>query len=288
MAIRVSISRLFLFLTALFLSTSPAFAATDTLQIKGSDTMVNLGQAWAEEFMLQHPDVSIAVTGGGSGTGIAAILSGTCDIAQSSRDIKAEEQEQAKAAGFTINEVAVGTDGIAVVTHPANPVSELTLDQLADIFTGKIKNWKEVGGKDIPMLVLSRERNSGTHVFFLEHVLRRGNIKGPEEFSQSALMMPSSQAIVQEVQSSDAAIGYVGIGYVTPALKVIPVAKKSGEAAITPNIDTVQSGQYPISRPLLFLTRGEPQGQIKDFMDFVLGAEGQEIVKTLDFIPLKK
>lgn len=288
MAVRLLISNFFLFLTALFLNLPPAFAASNTLQIKGSDTMVNLAQAWAEEFMNQHPEVSIAVTGGGSGTGIAAILSGTCDIAQSSRDIKAGEQEKAKAAGFTINESVVGTDGIAVVVHPGNPVSELTLDQLAGIFTEKIKNWKEVGGKNVPILVLSRERNSGTHVFFLEHVLRHGNAKGPEEFSQSVLMMPSSQAIVQEVQSSEAAIGYAGIGYVTPQLKVIHVAKKPGDPAIAPSIDTVQSGEYPISRPLLFLTRGGPQGSIKTFIDFVLGPQGQEIVKTLDFVPLKK
>ena len=267
---------------------SAGSAESKSIQIKGSDTMVNLGQSWAEAFSAKHPEVNIAVTGGGSGTGISAILAGTCDIAQSSRDITSEEKAKAESSGTSLKETTVAYDGIAVIVNPANPLSQLTTSQLADIFSGKITNWKEAGGNDSPILILSRERNSGTHVFFLEHIVRRGNAKGPEEFASSALMMPSSQAIVQEVQSSEAGIGYVGIGYVTPQLKVLPVAQKAGAPAILPNIDTVQSGQYPISRPLLFLTRGEPQGEIKSFIDFVLGAEGQDIVKTLDFVPLKK
>ncbi|HTL46665.1 MAG TPA: phosphate ABC transporter substrate-binding protein [Verrucomicrobiae bacterium] len=273
--------------SAFILFSSPA-ARAESLQIKGSDTMVNLGQAWAEEFMAQHPEVSIAVTGGGSGTGIAAIISGTCDIAQASRDITAEEQEKAKAGGSEIKETTVAYDGIAVVVHPSNSVEHLTIAQLADIFTGKVTNWKDVGGPDKQILVLSRERNSGTHVFFLEHVLRKGNAKGPEEYAQSALMMPSSQAIVQEVQSNEAAISYVGLGYVDNTIKVVTVSKDASAQAIGPSLETVQSGEYPISRPLLFLTRGEPAGSAKDFTGFVLSDAGQEIVKTLDFVPLKK
>jgi phosphate transport system substrate-binding protein len=258
-----------------------------TIQIKGSDTMVNLGQAWAEEFMQMHPDVSVAVTGGGSGTGIAAILSGTCDIAQSSRDMKPEELAKAEATGKPVQQTVVGIDGLAVVIHPNNPVSQLTLEQLADIFTGKMTNWKEAGGKDLPILILSRERNSGTHVYFLEEVLRRGNPKGPEEFAASALMMPSSQAIAQEVESSEAAIGYLGMGYVTLKQKVLAIAKTSSGPYVLPTLGTSQSGEYPISRPLYFLTRGEPEGDVKAFIDFVLSPEGQEIVRILDFVPLK-
>lgn len=249
--------------------------------------MVNLGQAWAEEFMQMHPDVSVAVTGGGSGTGIAAILSGTCDIAQSSRDMKPEELAKAEATGKPVQQTVVGIDGLAVVIHPNNPVSQLTLEQLADIFTGKMTNWKEAGGKDLPILILSRERNSGTHVYFLEEVLRRGNPKGPEEFAASALMMPSSQAIAQEVESSEAAIGYLGMGYVTLKQKVLAIAKTSSGPYVLPTLGTSQSGEYPISRPLYFLTRGEPEGDVKAFIDFVLSPEGQEIVRILDFVPLK-
>lgn len=265
---------------------SSAFAAEKMFQIKGSDTMVNLGQAWSEEFMILHPDVSIAVTGGGSGTGIAAILSGTCDIAQSSRDVTPMEIEKAKAAGVNIHETIVGYDGISVVVNLANPISELTMQQLADIFTGKIKNWKELGWKDLPILVLSRERNSGTHVFFLEHVLRMENTVQTAEFAASALMMPSSQAIVQEVQSSEAAISYIGLGYVTDQEKVLAVSR-NGKPAVFPSLETVQDFSYPISRPLLFLTNGVPEGVVKDYVDFVTGETGQEIVELLDFVPLR-
>ena len=263
-------------------------AESKSIQIKGSDTMVNLGQSWAEAFSEKHPEVSIAVTGGGSGTGISAILSGTCDIAQSSRDVKPEEKTKAESSGKPLKEVTVGYDGIAVIVNPANPISQLTVDQLADIFSGKIKNWKEVGGKDTAMLVLSRERNSGTHVFFLEHIVRHGNAKGPEEFSSSALMMPSSQAIAEEVKTSEAAIGYVGLGYITKDHKVLGVSKTSAGPFLQPNIEDVLDGSYPIGRPLFFLTRGEAEGAVKDFVDFVISPEGQEIVKSLDFVPLKE
>lgn len=274
---------------SLMLSSSLTLHAADprTLQIKGSDTMVNLGQAWAEEFMHRHPEANIAVTGGGSGTGIAAIIAGTCDIAQSSRAMKAEEIAKAEAQGGKVKETIVAYDGIAVIVHPSNPVSELTLDQLSDIFTGKSTNWKEVGGADQSILVLSRERNSGTHVYFLEEVVRKGNAKGPEEYAPSVLMMPSSQSIVQEVQNSDAAIGYVGLGYVTGQQKVLGIAKDSAGLYVKPSLETVQSGAYPISRSLLFYTRQDQENVLQTFMEFVLSPEGQEIVKILDFIPLE-
>ena len=280
------------FFLAIILSVIPGFPAgaaeSGLIQIKGSDTMVNLGQAWAEEFMARRPEVSIAITGGGSGTGISAMISGTCDIAQASRDITAEEKTQALGNGIPVEETMVAYDGIAVVLHPSNPVNHLTLPQLSDIFTGKITNWKEVGGSDLPILVLSRERNSGTHVFFLEHVLRGGNSKGPEEFAHQALMMPSSQAIIQEVVSNEAAISYVGLGYVGDGIKVLSVSGDEASEPVAPSLETVQSGAYPISRPLLFLTRGMPEGDIKAFVEFVLSADGQEIVELMDFVPLTK
>lgn len=284
-----SLFRLFFILLFLLTTTKTGYCANGKpLQIKGSDTMVNLAQSWAEAFMESDPEANIAVTGGGSGTGIAAILSGTCDIAQSSRDLTSEEKAKAENTGAPIQETVVAYDGIAVVVNTNNPVSQLTLPQLADIFSGKIQNWKEVGGKDSSFLVLSRERNSGTHVFFLEHVVRRDNAKGPEEFSTSALMMPSSQAIAEEVQTSEESIGYVGLGYVTENQKVLAIAKDEQGPWIKPTIETVLNGQYPIARPLLFLTRGEAKGTLKEFIDFVTGPEGQEIVHALDFVPLKK
>lgn len=259
-----------------------------SIQIKGSDTMVNLGQAWAEEFMIKYPNVSVAVTGGGSGTGIAAMINGTTDIAESSRQIKKEEIDLARQNGVEPVEFTVGLDGLAVVVNPANPVKELTLDQLRDIFMGNITNWKDLGGSDARIVVLSRESNSGTHVYFKEHVLRRGNEKGPEEFAPTALLMPSSQAIADEVASNTGAIGYYGLGYVTSRQKAVAVASKTGAPAVLPTLDTVTSGDYPISRPLFMYTRGEPAGVVKDFMDFALSDEGQKIVRDLDFVPLRK
>ncbi len=189
-----------------WVSGSPAAAGrgkkADSLQIKGSDTMVNLGQAWAEEFMKANPKVSVAVTGGGSGTGIAAMLSNTCDIAELSRELKPEEIAMAKKKGFEPKQIVVALDGLAVVVHPANPLSQLTQDQLAAIFSGSVSNWKDVGGSDLPIVVLSREVNSGTHVYFKEHVLRRNRKESQVEFAANALMLPSSQAIADEVDQN--------------------------------------------------------------------------------------
>lgn len=271
------------------LTSTPVFAKPEVIQIKGSDTMVNLGQAWAEEFMNQHPEVTIAVTGGGSGTGIAALINGTATVAQCSREMKPEEKEQVLSSrGKPVKEFIGGLDALAVITHPANPVSELSIERLSDIFTGKITNWKEVGGLDEPMLVLSRERNSGTHVYFLEEVLRKGNPKGPEEFASSVLMMPSSQAIAQEVARSRATIGYLGLGYVTKNHKPVAVKQTPTSDAVLPAARTAQNGSYPISRFLYLYTAGEPEGDVKRFIDFTRSSKGQEIVLLMDFVPLKE
>ena len=276
-----------LLMTASIFFPQLSFAKDSVIQIKGSDTMVNLGQAWAEEFMTEHPEVSIAVTGGGSGTGISALVSGTTTLAQSSREMKPEEKaEVLKSTGKEVKEFNVATDALAVIVNPANPVSELSFDQLSGIFTGKIKNWKEIGGTDSPILVLSRERNSGTHVYFLEHVLRKGNAKGPEEFAATVLMLPSSQVIAQEVARSHTAIGYLGLGYVTKEHKPLAVKKTSSDSAVRPSAEAAQSGAYPISRALYIYSAGEPLGSVKAFIDFVYSAKGQEIVQAMDFVPL--
>jgi phosphate transport system substrate-binding protein len=263
-----------------------ASAATGAaIQIKGSDTMVNLGQAWAEAFG-KAKGVQVAVTGGGSGTGFAALLNGTCDIAEASRKIEDKELTDAKSKGINPKEVVVALDGLAVVVNPTNPVSKLTIDQLADIFTGKIKNWKEVGGADSEIVLLSREVNSGTHVYFKEHVLRKGKKEGTEEFAVTALLQPSSQAIADEVAQNPKAIGYYGMGYLSPKQKAIAVAKTSAGPYVLPTLDNVKNHTYVISRPLMFYTNGEPTGSTKEYLDFVLGAEGQKIVVEQEFVPV--
>jgi phosphate transport system substrate-binding protein len=259
----------------------------DMVQIKGSDTMVNLGQAWAEKYMEKYPDDFIAVTGGGSGTGISSIISGTCDIAMSSRNIKPKEIELAKNKGINPYEIKVALDGIAVVVHPKNPIDKLTLDQLAAIFTGRITNWKEVGGSDLKIVVLSREVNSGTHVYFKEHVLRKNDPASTAEFTPQALMLSSSQAIADEVAGNSSAIGYYGMGYISAKQKTIAIGKDARSVFVSPTIDNVLKGLYPISRPLFVYTNGEPKNLIKKFIDFILSAEGQEIVKITDFVPLR-
>jgi phosphate transport system substrate-binding protein len=260
--------------------------SSTVLQIKGSDTMVNLTQAWAEEFMKRNPGTSIAVTGGGSGTGISSLISNTCDMAQVSREMKDAEIEMARKKGIEPNKIVVALDGLAVIAHPTNPVSALTLDQLADIYTGKITSWAQVGGKDEKIVLLSREVNSGTHVYFKEHVLRHGDTKSKEEFTPNALLLPSSQAIADEASQNTNAIGYYGMGYISTKVKVVHVAKSKDEPAIVPSIESVQSGHYPISRPLIMYTKGAPAGLVKTFLDFVASAEGQDVVRRLDFVPV--
>jgi phosphate transport system substrate-binding protein len=257
------------------------------IQIKGSDTMVNLGQAWAEEFMKEHPDIPIAVTGGGSGTGIAALIGGSTDIAQSSRQMEKKEIEAAEKKGIYPKEFHVADDGIAVVVNPSNPVNKLTIKQLSDIFTNKTTNWRDVGGQDKKIVVLSRERNSGTHVFFLEHVVKFGDKKSKNEFAPGVLMMPSSQAIVEEVSNNKEAIGYFGLGYLTSKEKAVAVAKDEKSEGIVPSIKTVSNKTYPISRSLQLYTNGEPKDKIKSFIDFVMSPEGQKIVLKMDFVPVK-
>jgi len=267
-----------------------AFAARDknSIQVKGSDTMVNLGQAWAEKYMEKNPGGFVAVTGGGSGTGLSSLISGTCDIAMSSRSIKEKEIALAKQKGINPNEIKAALDGLAVVVNPNNPVSKLTTDQLAAIFTGKITNWKELGGKDEKIVLLSREVNSGTHVYFKEHVLRKNDPNSKEEFASNALMLSSSQAIADEIAGNSAAIGYYGMGYISKKQKPLSIAKDEKSEYETPTIENVISGKYPISRPLFLYTNGAPEGLVKKFVDFALSKEGQDIVLATDFVPVNK
>lgn len=273
-------------LATLFLCAGAAQAKEKMIQIKGSDTIVNLSQAWAEEFMAANPQTSLAITGGGSGTGIAALINGTTDIANSSRKIKKKELDDAQKSGYYPEEFKVAVDALAVIVNPANPVKELTFDQLSGIFTGKITNWNEVGGKDQKILVLSRERNSGTHMYFLEQVLRKGNEKGPEQFAPEVLMLPSSEAIINETATSESAIGYDGLGYVSAKVKTLAVAKKNGDPFVQPSKETAMSRTYPIWRFLYMYTGFKPRGETKAFIDFALSAKGQKTVEDMGFVPL--
>lgn len=275
-------------LTLLWAVSALAAQNKNSIQIKGSDTMVNLGQAWAEKYMETNPDDFVAVTGGGSGTGLSSLICGTCDIAMSSRNIKDKEIALAEKKGINPNEIKVALDGLAVVVNTSNPIGKLTMDQLAGIFTGRLTNWKELGGKDEKIVVLSREVNSGTHVYFKEHVLRKNDPSGKEEFAQNALMLSSSQAIADEVAGNSAAIGYYGMGYISKKQHAVAIAKDADSEYVEPTIENVISGKYPISRPLLLYTNGNPEGIVKKFVDFALSKEGQEIVLVTDFVPVKK
>ena len=265
-------------------SNSPA----NYIENKGSDTIVNLALAWAEKYQADHPDVRISVTGGGSGTGIAALVNGTVDIANASRKIKDEEIAQAKTNGINPVEHIIARDAIAVIVNPNNPVSELTLQQISDIYSGKYVNWKEVGGEDRPIVRLSRETNSGTHVYFLETVLRLGSKDDKTLFSMDTLLLPSSEGIISEVRDNPNAIGYDGLGYVPKDLKKIAIAKKAGEPYVLPSIATVNDKSYAIARDLYMYTNGQPAGIIKEYLNWILSDQAQQIVADLGFVPVLK
>ncbi|HQX01280.1 MAG TPA: PstS family phosphate ABC transporter substrate-binding protein, partial [Anaerolineales bacterium] len=250
-------------------SDSPA----NYIENKGSDTIVNLALAWAEKYQGDHPDVRISVTGGGSGTGIAALVNGTVDLANASRKIKDEETSEAQANGVTPVEHIIARDAIAVIVNPNNPVNELTLQQISDIYSGKYTNWNEVGGEDRPIVRLSRETNSGTHVYFLETVLRLGSKEDKTLFSTNTLLLPSSEGIISEVRDNPNAIGYDGLGYVPKDLKMIAIAKEAGGEYVLPSIDTVNDKTYAIARDLYMYTNGEPAGVVKDYLDWILSDE---------------
>lgn len=275
--------------TASGASSNTGGAQTQSLYIqnKGSDTMVNLALAWAERYQNLHPDVRISVTGGGSGTGITALLDGTVDIANASRAIKAEEIAQAKKNGVEPKENVVARDAIAVIVNPNNPVQQLTLEQIALIYQGKINNWKDVGGENRPIVRLSRETNSGTHVYFLETVVRLGDKNNKEIFSADTLLLPSSEGVIAEVGDNPNAIGYDGLGYITTDVKKVAVARKAGGPYVLPSIDTVNNGTYPIARDLYVYTGSKVSDAVQAYLAWMTQAEAQKIVSDLGFVPVK-
>lgn len=262
-----------------------------SFKIIGSNTVTPVSSAWAEEFMKRHPQVNIAISGPGSGAGIAALIDGTTDICQASRLITQKEIEKAGEKGVTPYEIKIASDGLALVVHPSNPISELTIAQLSGIYTGQITNWREVGGKDATIVVLSRDTNSGTHVFFKEHVVQMAGLPTADkklEYGPKVLFLPSTEAGIAEVSRNPNAIFYSGLGYVTKQVKVIAIRKTANDPAIMPSVEAVLDNTYSISRPLLFYTNGAPTGLIKAFIDYCLSEEGQKKVTELGFVPLRK
>jgi phosphate transport system substrate-binding protein len=259
------------------------------IQVKGSDSEVNLVQKLAEVFMQKNPGVNIAVTGGGSGTGIAALINKTTDIANSSRDLSPKEEEAAKKAGVNPFRVVFATDGISAIIHPDNPVNKLTLEQLGKIFKGDITNWKEVGGPDAKISLYGRQSNSGTYVFFREFV-----VKG--DYSPHKKSMNGNAQIVEAIQRDKAGIGYVAVGYVVnekgelkPGLKLLDIAKDAQSQAFSPAVmENVMTGKYPVSRPLNQYLVGKPTGKLLDFIRFEISKEGQEAVRKEGFFPVQK
>lgn len=250
-------------------------------KIKGSDTCLPLTQTEAENFMNKNKGAKITVTGGGSGVGISALMEGTTDIAMSSRKMKFDEKIRLQEAKKNTKEVVVAYDALAVVVHPSNKVTNLTREQLEDIFTGKIKNWKEVGGEDLKIVAYSRETSSGTYEFFKESILKNKN------YMNGILSMPATGAIIQSVSQTKGAIGYVGLAYLNKEVKPIHVSYDAGKTFVEPSFANAKNKTYPVVRPLFYYYEVKGESKVKPFIDYILSPEGQVIVKEVGYIPVK-
>lgn len=249
-------------------------------KLKGSDTLLPLVQKESENYLKKNKDANITITGGGSGVGISALMDGTADIAMSSRKIKFDEKVKLQEAGKSPVEVIVAYDALAVVVNPANKVTNLTRGQLEDIFTGKIKNWKEVGGADLKIVAYSRETSSGTYEFFKSDVLKNKN------YMPSILSMPATGTIIQSVSQTKGAIGYVGLAYLNKNVKAIHVSY-DGQHFVEPSFDHAKDKTYPVVRPLFFYYLKGAEKVVKPFTDYLLSTEGQATVKAIGYIPVK-
>jgi phosphate transport system substrate-binding protein len=250
-------------------------------KIKGSDTMLPLSQQEAESYMKVYPSQTVIVTGGGSGVGISALIEGTTDIAQSSRKIKFDEKQKLQESGKTVKEVIAAYDALAVIVHPSNKVKNLTREQLEGIFTGKITNWKDVGGDNLKIIPYSRETSSGTYEFFKESVLKNKN------YVNGIMSMPATGAIIQSVSQTKGAISYVGLAYLNKDVKAIHVSYDKGKTYIEPSIANAKNETYPIVRPLLYYYITKSEKKVKPFIDYVLSPAGQKIIADIGFIILK-
>ena len=256
------------------------FAQNVNCKIKGSDTVLPLTQKEAEVFMKKYPGSSIMVTGGGSGVGLAALQNGTTDIAQSSRKMKLDEKMKLQDAGKVFTETIIAYDALAVIVNPSNKISQLTREQLESIYTGKVTNWKDVGGDDMNIVVYSRESSSGTFEFFKEHVLNKKN------FAPTAMLMPATGAIVQSVSQTKGAIGYVGLAYLESDVKALKVSYDKGVTYVNPTVENAMNKTYPITRPLYYYYLNTTEKAVKPFVDFILSTDGQKIVKEVGYVPV--
>jgi phosphate transport system substrate-binding protein len=256
-----------------------AYAKSSVVQIKGSDTILNASQSIVEEYMKTNKKARIAVTGGGSGVGIASLINKTADIAMASRNIKSSEVEALKKEGINVEEVVLGYDGITVIINHGNHIKNLDKKTLAGVFAGEITNWKELGGDDAKIVVLSRDSSSGTHAYFKEEILRGGDKKSVVEYGQDTLYMPSNQAILQEVAKSKYAIGYIGMGYMNDTVDSLAVD------GVKPTFETVADKTYPIAREVFWYVDSARDGVTKEVVDFAVSSKGQEIVKEEGFVP---
>ncbi len=262
-----------------------------SFKVIGSNTITPLSSLWAEDFMNANPQVSIAVSGPGSGVGIADLIDGTTDICQASRAITSAEITQANAKGVHPYEIQVATDALSVVVNPANLVNSLTFAQLSAIYTNQITNWKEVGGNDAPIVVFSRDNNSGTFTYFLETVVQMAGMTTANktlQYGGKVLMLPSTEEGISQVGSNPNAIFYSGLGYLNNTVKALGIKKTASDTAVKPSVETALNNTYPISRPLFFYTNGAPTGVIKAFIDYCLSTAGQQTVLTAGFVPLAK
>jgi len=251
-----------------------------SISLKGSDTVLPLGQKEAEVYMQKDSSSSITVTGGGSGVGITALVEGTTDIAMSSRDLKMDEKLKFTEIKKEIEQVTIAFDALAVVVNPENKVSKLTREQIEKIFIGEITNWKQVGGINEKIVVYSRESSSGTYEFFKEHVLNKKN------YATTVLSMPATGAIVQSIAQTKGAIGYIGLAYETKELKSIAVSYDEGKTFVEPSVAAAKDKTYPISRPLYYIYDKTNAAKVKSFVDFALSPEGQKIVLEVGYGPL--
>ncbi len=269
-----------LFLIVGIAGSSYAAAQGRNISIKGSDTMVLLGQRWAETYMKKNPGVTIQVTGGGSGVGLAALINGTTDIAEASRPMKDAEKEQLlKNRGLSAFELPVALDGLAVYVHERNPITELTLEQLKKIYTGVAKNWKDLGGNDERIILYGRENSSGTYAYFKEHVLENA------DYYPTTQTLPGTAAVINAVSKDIRGIGYGGIAYLK-GVKALKVKKNASTPGVEPTLDNVQKNVYPISRFLYWYTAGEPKDQIRKIADWILTPEGQSVISDVGYYPL--
>jgi phosphate transport system substrate-binding protein len=255
-------------------------AAKKTITIKGSDTLVILAQRWAEKYMQSHPEVVIQVTGGGSGTGISALINGTTDFADASREMKKSEFDKLKQRFNTLgNEIKVAKDGITIYTNQTNPVSELSIAQIRAIYLGEVTNWKDVGGPDAAIVVYGRENSSGTFVYF------RDNILGGKDYTPSMQSLPGTAAVVNAVVKDKKGIGYGGAAY-AEGIKIVKVKKDDSTPAYAPTAETIKNNQYPIARYLYMYSRAKPTGAMKEYVDWILSTEGQELVTKVGYFPV--